>query len=299
MIERKISELISGDLWTGNFPTHVGTEMIYYKSLRPKQQAQLHLVFLHDFYDYHDRYWEMGLRIKELLPLNLSLTWMDFKGHGMSAGTRGHVEKFEELTQDVKTLCESLRMKDHHLPIILIGQGLGGLVALKLVDQAPIEKPLIDFSILINPLISFGTPFADISSSRLGKFLSPFKKMGLPIKIDYQKICNDEDKIHQLKSDPLMRNRISLGFLSELTRVSHQIRKSSYYINSPALFLSAQEDILINQEHLGAFIKGIPEHHATYRSYSGAKHDLANDKNREMMFNDISKWIFLQMEGRL
>jgi alpha-beta hydrolase superfamily lysophospholipase len=297
--ERKLSDLGTDELWTGNFRSSHGPEMIYYKSLRPIDPPQLQLLFLHDFYDYHDRYWEMGQRLKSLLPFQIDVTWMDFKGHGMSAGTRGHVDHFEDLTKDAHLLLNAIKKRDHHSPIAVIGQGLGGLVALKLIDQAPMDNSVINFSVLLNPLINFGNPFIDMNESRLSKIFPTLRKLGLPMKIDFQRICNDEEKIHHLKSDPLMRSRISLGLLSELMKASHQIKKSSYYINSPTLFLAGEDDIFTNKDQLTAFIKGIPEHHATYRNYEGAKHDLANDKNREMMFNDISKWIFLQMEGRL
>lgn len=273
--------------------------MIYYKSVRTSRKSSIQLVFLHDFFDYHYRYSEMGFRLKELLPFELEVTWMDFKGHGMSAGTRGHIENFDELSADARFLLQLIRKKNEHQTIIVIGQGLGALVALQLIDSHTPERPILDYSILLSPLIHFGKPMMDMNHSRITKYLPFLKKVGLPVKLDFSKICNDEAKIHDLKSDPLIRNRISLGMLSEIMKASHQIKKYSYYMNLPTLFLAGEEDVFLNKDHLALFVKGIPEHHATFRLYNNAKHDLANDKNREMMFNDISKWIYLQMEGRL
>lgn len=299
MNERKLSDLKDDVLWTGNFPSMKGEEMIYYKSLRPLKNNHLKILILHDFYDYHQRYLEMGYRLKELLAFPVELCWMDFKGFGLSAGTRGHIDQMDSLFEDVRQLLEKMKKEDQQVPLMLCGQGLGGMVALKLIDLTETVKPLVDFCAVINPMMNFGSPFIDTEDSFLGRLLPSLAKIGLPVKINFQKICNDEDKIHDLKSDPLIRSRLSLGTLSQMAKAAEQLRRRSYYINRPTSFFCSSEDVFMDQEQLESFVKGIPDHHATYRLYQGAKHDLANDKNREMMFNDMCKWIFLQMEGRL
>lgn len=273
--------------------------MIYYKSLRPKKNKRLKILILHDFYDYHHRYLEMGRRLKELLAFPVEICWMDFKGFGLSAGTRGHIDHMDDLYEDTRQLLEMMKDNDQQVPLMLCGQGLGGMVALKLIDLLASVRPLVDFCAVVNPLMSFGNPLIDINDSLLGRLIPSLSKVGLPVKINFQKICNDEDKIHDLKSDPLIRSRLSLGTLSQMAKAAEQLRKRSYYINRPTSFFCSSDDLFIDQELLKSFVKGIPDHHATYRLYQGAKHDLANDKNREMMFNDMCKWIFLQMEGRL
>lgn len=299
MNERKLSEHKTDELWTGNFPSVQAQQMIYYKSLRPKNHKHLKILILHDFYDYHQRYLEMGYRLKDLLAFPVEICWMDFKGFGLSAGTRGHVDQIDDLFEDTRKLLEQMKQADPQVPLMLCGQGLGAMVALKLIDLTSSVKPLVDFCAVINPMMSFGSPFLDFDDSLLGRLIPSLSKVGLPVKLNFQKICNDEDKVHDLKSDPLIRSRLSLGTLSQMAKAAELLRKRSYYINRPTSFFCSDDDIFIDQEQLKSFVKGIPDHHATYRLYHDAKHDLANDKNREMMFNDMCKWIFLQMEGRL
>lgn len=299
MEERKLLEIDQDELWAGHFCSLNGGQSVYYKCLRPEGKVKLKILFLHNFYDYHEPYIEMGKRIKEILCFPTEIIWLDFKGFGLSGGTRGHVQDIDELYADTELLIKQMKKDSPHIPLMSIGQGLGGVVALKLIETHSKLIPLIDFCALLNPLLSFRNVFFESKKLLFMRSFPNLKKMLLPKKIDFHKICTDESKINRLKSDPLMRSRISFGLFTELSRASSNLRKISYYIDRPALFLSSSDDFFNDQEQLNTFIKGIPSDLATSRHYLGAKHDLANDKNREMMFNDVCKWIFLQMEGRL
>ena len=223
MNERKLSEHKNDELWTGNFPSLKGEQMIYYKSLRPKNNKHLKILILHDFYDYHQRYLEMGYRLKELLAFPVELCWMDFKGFGLSAGTRGHIDHIDDLFEDSRQLLEKMKQEDHQVPLMVSGQGLGAMVALKLIDLADSVRPLVDFCALVNPMMSFAKPFIDTDESYLAKLFPSLSKIGLPVKMNFLKICNDEDKIHDLKSDPLIRSRLSLGTLSHIAKAAEQL----------------------------------------------------------------------------
>jgi len=87
---------------------------------------------------------------------------MDFMGHGLSSGTRGHFDDFDNLVDDVMFMLSHLeKQKDEQW--ILLGHGLGGVTILDLMGQYQhLVSPLVDKIILSNFTLKFPISFHDI-----------------------------------------------------------------------------------------------------------------------------------------
>ncbi|MFN3492476.1 MAG: alpha/beta fold hydrolase, partial [Anaerolineales bacterium] len=72
----------------------------------------------------------------------------DLRGHGKSAGARGHINSIEDFMGDIDTLFEQARSRYAGLPLFLYGHSLGGILVL---HYALLRKPNIKGVIATSP----------------------------------------------------------------------------------------------------------------------------------------------------
>lgn len=72
---------------------------------------------------------------ERLAERGLAAYAMDYRGHGFSQGTRGHVDQFEDFLKDIEQLLDIAAKKNSN--IYLIGENLGGLLALGAAEFNP------------------------------------------------------------------------------------------------------------------------------------------------------------------
>lgn len=259
----------------------------------PKKK-NLNIYIYHDFYDYHTRYLELGDYLISNLDENVSLFWMDFSGHGHSSGTRSYVGAFEHFCHDALEFLNINHNKHPHASL-LFGQGMGALVILKLIDHILNfqDEERLDFlgMIYANPFVNFNDEF---SFGRLPfeKKISAFtSRMKLPFGPSAYQLCTDPIKNREMQEDGLINTNLTWGMIREIFEAAKSVRRSSYYLNYPSLFLSSGDDFFTSEEKIYLFQKGLPKEMATYKSYTNAKHDIVNDVSREAVFSDIVNWI--------
>lgn len=282
----------------GSFESKQSAATIYYKSNRPQspdgKRKDLNIFIFHDFYDYHDRYLELGDFLVTHLDQNVSLFLMDFAGHGHSSGTRNDVGLFEDFCLDSLQFLNKIHHR-YSAPSLLFGQGMGALVLLKLIDHILNfkEEEKLDFlgMIYANPLLNFNyeTPSWNVPFKQV---FAPFvSRLKIPLGTKPHQLCADPIKNREMLADGLINTQLTWGMVSEIFEAARSVRRSSYYLNYPSLFLVSEDDFLTSAQKIYLFQKGLPRNLATYRSYAEAKHDLVNDVRREVVFNDIVRWI--------
>lgn len=257
-------------------------------------QHRCAVLILHDLLDYHARYtqfFEYNLKVN---ALELGFAWMDFKGHGLSSGIRGHIQDFDEYCFDVEMMLDILEQQGVQ-KIIFIGQGLGALVMLKMMNPLSPFCQRIQQScagmVFINPLLHFNFQWPDFKMGSLKKWIPTLDRWKITLGLRGHHLCNDPILADELDRDPLFLDKVSLGFIHEVIKAGVEVRRMSYFIDSPSLFLVSRDDFFLSSDQIILYQKGLSRDIASIQDYTGAKHDLLNDKNREVVFNDILSWI--------
>jgi alpha-beta hydrolase superfamily lysophospholipase len=249
---------------------------------------------LHDLLDYHARYLDFFHYNQKVSGTELGFAWMDFKGHGLSSGVRGHVQGFDEYCYDVEVMIDHLKNEGIE-KVLFIGQGLGALVMLKMMNPlSPFSQKMQESSaglVFINPLIHFNFQWPDFNMGRLKKWVPTLDRWKISLRLKGHHLCTDLFKADELDRDPLFLEKVSLGFIHEVLKAGVDVRRMSYFIDTPSLFLVSRDDFLLSFDQIILYQKGLPREIASLQEYSDAKHDLLNDKNRELVFNDILSWI--------
>lgn len=269
-----------------------------FEALKKDPHRNMTIFLLHDVGQYHGRYLSFINWTRNRHP-GISFVALDFVGHGLSSGTRGHVKKFESLVDDVFFLLNHTDKNVDEVGNVeqwmILGQGLGGLVALDLINryQEVIEKKICGL-ILSNFIFKFTSPFLQLenqlSAAYAGlKNLIPHSR---PIKLlKGEDMLTAPQDILILEHDPLVVHRPTLITIKEIQKKIASIYQDSYFIGKPVLLLKSENDNVANSSGLDYFAKGIKKELLTEKKYSLMKHDLYNETDKEIVFQDIISWM--------
>jgi len=275
---------------SGTFASASGPEKIYYKKIYPRKHGDdiIHLVILHDFCEFHGRYAELVNYFSKGHSGKVGLTLIDFKGHGLSSGTRSHVNDFSEYASDLKSFFE----KNAH-GFFVLGHGLGALVALDFIRQYEnLSLKKIKGLILSNPFVGMNDNFFG-KGAKILKSLP--KKMWSKIRIPYHlrggDLTHDFSQGEAYDDNPVINRFLTLSLLLESMKVSNEVIDISYYLRPPVLALVGVQDNLVRLKQVELFFRAMPQSKVEIKRYDMG-HDLYNEIGREILFQDIANWLF-------
>lgn len=248
-------------------------------------EKNITLFLLHDVGQYHGRYLSFIEWSREHYPY-ITFIAMDFVGHGLSSGTRGHIGNFECLVLDFLFLINRCEKTSEKETWIVVGQGLGGLVALDLANryQEVVEKK-IDGFVISNFILKFSSPFLQFKKNIWLSHTRPLRVL------KGQEMLSDPHDILVYEQDPLVCHRPTLITIKEIQEKVTTIYQDSYFLEKPLLLLKSGRDSVINNNGIDYFARGIKKDLLTEKNYSLMKHDLYNEIDKQNVFEDIMTWI--------
>lgn len=294
---------LAADVLVGHFSSSspapgYGAGQIYvkkYNSLVNDSNNKITIFLLHDIGQYHGRFQTFINWARKKNP-NITFVAMDFIGHGLSSGTRGHFEKLEYLVDDFHYLLNQFdKVPGPNEKWYILGHGLGGLVALDFLNrfQDSIENK-IDGVILSNFILKFDSLFLQLEKQALVKQTGLNKLIGhvRPLRIlkGSQQLSTAED-ILAYEQDPLVIHRPTLAAISEIQKKMLNIYQDSYFLSKPLMLLKSDQSKTSSRDGIAYFSKGIKKDLLTQKNYSILGHDLYNERERETVFKDIMNWM--------
>lgn len=266
-----------------------------YAALKNDSEKQMTIFLLHDIGQYHGRFNSFIKWSREHYP-NITFIAMDFVGHGLSSGTRGHFEKFEYLVNDFHYLLTQLEKNDNkkNEKWIVAGHGMGGLVALDLLNrfQDSVEHR-IDGLVLSNFILKFPSLFLQLEEQFIEKTV--FKKLishSRPLRVfKGEEVLSHPEDILSYDQDPLVVHRPTLNSVREVQKKMTNIYQESYFLGKPLMLMKSSSGSPISSNGIDYFAKGIKKDLLTEKKYSLMKHDLYNEREKESAFQDIMNWM--------
>ena len=296
-ISQPLKETSERKIFAGEFERREGQNRIYFKYNSPLVPSQdcLHLILIHDLGEYHKRYFELGnFLIKELGP-QICVSWIDLPGHGFSGGSRAHIDDFDHYCKDLGFYMRSYQRQDQgRARSVLLGQGLGALVALKLyqfflplLEKAPVGLVLSNLPLKLRWHLPRGI------QKIMEGWQEPFSRLKLPFRLEGRLLNTDKDEGERYDADPLISHGISLGLFNELSQSAELMRTSEITLDLPTLILISGKENLYEKRAMEDFAKKIGQQNGLLKrlSYGNRGHDLFNELRRGIVFKDVCHWI--------
>lgn len=266
-----------------------------YEALKNDPKKKITVFLLHDIGQYHGRFQEFIDWNRAENP-GVSFVAIDWSGHGLSSGTRGHFEKFDYLVSDFLHVLTKLE-KDisNNEKWVVLGHGMGGLVALDLLNsfQSAFVSQ-IDGLILSNFILKISSSFMQLEG-QISDNLKGFSKLishSRPHRLQRGKeILTSPEAILKYEQDPLIIHRPTLNSLREIQKKIANIYQDSYFLEKPIMLLESELATNIKRSSIDYFARGIKKEILFEKKYSLMKHDLYNEIDRVMVFKDVMDWM--------
>ena len=215
----------------------------------------------------------------------------DLRGHGRSGGVRGHISSIEDFMQDIDVMFEQARLRYPNLPLFLYGHSLGGIQVLHYgLLRKPNVKGVIATSSGLHTALE-NQPAKIMAAKVLGALMP---KVTLPSGLDAAAISRNQDVVNTYNNDPLVHDKISLGFGKVMIGVKKWTLKHAGEFSLPLLLLHGKADAIAFPSSSTEFAAPLKDK-CTLMLWEGGYHELHNVPEQAEVFKAMTLW----MDARL
>lgn len=218
---------------------------------------------------------------------------LDQRGHGRSEGLRGHVSRFDLLTDDaalaVRRVDEILKKRFGRSEIHVLGHSMGGLVALRMMllhPSLPVKTLTVSAPLLG---VKVELPLAKRAGAHLLSRI--WSTLHMTSEIDARHVSHDPEVVEAYKTDRLNHGKGTPRFYTELLHAMADTNRRDSGIEVPLQMLIPMQDLLADSEKSLAFFRNLKHREKQLKTYPGFYHESFNEVGKEQAFEDLRSWI--------
>lgn len=240
-------------------------------------QPKAVIAILHSAYEHH--HWYAWL-IEKFRSAGFHVVMGDLPGHGK----QGKYEKYHDgdfkgyLTYTKLLLTVAL---EYNLPLFIIGNGLGGAIALKAVQKYKIECAGL---VITSPWIHL-----KLNPGKLPNTLTKFSVLTSNVKLNHEltlyHFTRNTDVLLELKEHLPLNNVVTVKWYRDWKNLSRGLRDPEFKLpNIPLLLMNGEKDKvadnLVSKKWLAQ--QSLSEYH--YKEWKDCHHSLYFEVEREEVF---------------
>jgi len=216
-----------------------------------------------------------------------SLIGYDRRGHGRSAGKKGHSPGVSALVDEVAHLIIEAEARYQGLPVFLYGHSQGGAIALSYFLR---RHPQLAGVVASAPWLrlSFEPPAALITLGKMVRHIYPgFQQSN---KLDTAMLSRDPEVVEDYESDPLVHNRITAGIAISMMEEGEWLLQQKTPVPCPLLVLHGTRDKITSAKASEAFV-GQLSGDAAFEALDGLYHEIHNEPEWEAVLSRVAQWM--------
>ena len=243
------------------------------------------ILALHGFTDSRDA-WEYPA--PQFAAAGYTLVAPDQRGFGGTAG-RGTWAGEQAMIADAAELAALLRRQNPGRPLIVMGESMGGAVAMCLAARSPAAA---DAYVLLSPAL-WGRPQMDVAirgALWAASLVAPdWRLTGQEVPLDIA-ASDNRDALLRLAHDPLTLRGATIGMLRGLVDLMDRAQDAAAHLPDRTLILDGRRDQIIPPAATAAAWAKLPD--AVRRGfYLSGYHLLLRDQDRALVQADILAWL--------
>lgn len=268
------------------FDAHDGTRLYRRRWGQPQQGV---IVLVHGFGEHVGRY---SVLAHHLTELGLAVEAFDCRGHGRSRGQRGHVQQFQDYTDDLDVfLHKVISEQSQPVPLFLLGHSQGGHIVLRYGQQHP-QAPLRGI-ITSSPFLGLALPVPSVQRAAAQVMNRVWPQFSQHTPIALHDLTHDPDVIERTRRDPLYSRVASARWFKETLQAQQQTLQQAHYFRFPLLMQQAGDDRLVDKQIASLFFEQTHSPDRQRHEYPGYFHEIYNETpdRRHIAFADLTRWI--------
>lgn len=240
-----------------------------------------HVLLVHGIADHSGRYEHVG---EQLAAAGLDTWSFDLRGNGESGGRRGHVDRWDQLHDDLAERLQAVRVLAGDRPVILYGHSMGTLIVLGYLLS---DRPRPDLVVAGSPALDSTLPGWKKTLARVLSRVAPT----LPIAtgIDGRTLSRDPSVGVRAAADQVTCRVSTARFgaegLAEQERVRREFRNLPPL---PMLVLHGLDDGLVPAS-ASEILASLPN--VERRTYPGLRHELHNEPEGPQIVDEVIAWL--------
>lgn len=211
----------------------------------------------------------------------------DLRGHGRSAGKRGHIDSWSDYRQDLASFLNYVRQKTGIGKTFLYGHSLGGLIVLDYVlhhhdgiEGVVVSAPALDSTAQSQAFITLLKGLNSVAPDL--QLTSPLKTNGL---------SRMEGVEESYRRDTMVHNKVTPRWAVESLQTIDWVHQHAGALTLPILMLHGEEDPIVNIQGTRRFFANLTTADKQLITYSGGRHEPHNDLQYEEVAAQISSWL--------
>ncbi len=265
------------------FPSTFGIGL-FYRCWRPSHPKATVLV-THGFGEHSGRY---GSLAAHLAHRGFAVYAFDLRGHGRSPGQRGHINTWRDYWYDLVMFRDFVEGRERQVPVFVYGHSMGSLVVL---DYLTYQTPGLQGAILSGVLLEPGkvaNPLLIAMAHLLSRYQPTFS---LRLGLDVQALSRDPEVVEAYRKDPLVHNRASARWGTEVLKTIAAVKAQIKNIGDPLLILHGEADRINRVEGAHWLFREVSSTDKELRIYPEGYHEPHNDLQKEEVLHDITDWL--------
>ncbi len=247
------------------------------------------VLMVHGLGEHAGRYMHVA---QQLLDWGFAVRAYDQRGHGESGGARGALPNETALLDDLAELVDDTRWHCRHLPLILLGHSLGGLVVSRFValNMRPVEG-----LVMSSPALDAGLNGWQKLLLAVMPALAPNLSVGNGLDARY--LSHDPKVVQHYLADRRVHDKISPRLGRFIADAGPATVAAAARWRTPTLLMYAGADRLVNPAGSRAFAQqaassaeakpGI----VTVKCFDGLYHEIFNETDATPVFDTLKAWL--------
>jgi alpha-beta hydrolase superfamily lysophospholipase len=257
---------------------------LFRRAWRPQAPPRAVLINLHGLGDHSGLY---GALVDHMVASGLAVHALDHRGNGRSPGRRGHVDAWSDYREDLHCFVELVRREEPGRPLFLLGNSLGGLIAIEYALHYP--EGLRGVIAAAPPLGRLSVPPVLLALGRVMSRIWP--SFSLETGMDLSGLAQDPAVVSELLADPLFHRLGSARLSTEVHAAIARVQSQAAEFPLPLLVLHGSRDGMVPADGSRRFVERVARPDKRLIEYPNGRHVLFADTDREQVLGDLEQWI--------
>ena len=264
---------------------------LFVRGWEPENKPKAVVALIHGHGEHVGRYEHVAEAMTEA---GYVFAGFDLRGHGKSAGQRGHTPSAEAYLDDIDLLLQHVRERYGALPVFLYGHSLGAIQALYYTLR---RKP--DLAGVIASGAALHSELENqpvkVTMARILGGLAPTASIASGL--DVTKLSHDPEIEKVYRSDPLVHHQVSLGFGKIMLDVNRWTLEHAAEFPVPLLLSHGAEDAVAFPSS-SREVAAAAGDKATLLIWEGMYHETHNEVAKADVLKALIQWMDARLKSR-